>query len=147
VQPGAHALDKSRLNLACEVELPVERGQQLDRFDPAVVPNDLAATADKFIGKVFEGMGELFQGATSLRSDSSTDVCPSASCTSPLERFHQKEGEIVLTGRPRGCHVKDIDLFSDKIIDVAQLKPPGIDGEETLSATPSIAYVTRLTNI
>jgi len=101
-QPGSHALGQSRLDLTCKVELSVERSQHLDGFDSAIVPNNLAAITDKLVGKVFERVGELFQRATGLRSDSSTDIFPTASSPSPLERFHQKVRMIILNCRPGG---------------------------------------------
>lgn len=61
------AFTKTGFDPARKVDLAIERGQQLDCLDAAVVFGKAAPVAHELVGEVLKGMAQFFQTASGVR--------------------------------------------------------------------------------
>jgi hypothetical protein len=70
---GLNPVAHRGLNAAGEVDLPIERGQQLYCLQSSIVFNDRASVADEFVGEILEGVTELLEAASGLGGDAASN--------------------------------------------------------------------------
>ena len=83
-----HPLTDRRFDVACEVDLPVQRCQQLNGLQPAVVFCDAAPVANEFVRQVFESVSELFETTPGLLSDLAPDRALTTKNRTLVKRLH-----------------------------------------------------------
>jgi hypothetical protein len=117
LKAGLDPIEHGGPNGTGEVDLAIERGQELNCQQPPIVFNDLASVAHKFVSQVLKSVTKLLEAAAGLRVDPASDY------GLPLKRrsIHQEREMTLLHCQPLIFHDgKILTGFRMSVFDITQ---------------------------